>query len=525
LAVIAFPPDEAIAPLKKDLEEMLGVGMSSDNNQHNKVMALSGNRRTSGDSANLTGGLDLASQCQAFEGESLELLQAPPVPTNADREAKSTLEASEFFTQGLQKFNRGDDRSAIEEFNQALQLNPDFAEAYSYRARIRQKKGDYLGAAQDYSQVLRISPSNAEAYCHRGLIRAELGDRWGATQDYNQALQIDSNHIKTYLNRSLMRVELEDYQGAITDCDAVLKINPNLPKAYLNRGLARFELDDYQNAMDDFNQALQINPNLAEAYLNRGASKVALGEYQAAIADFNQAIHLNPDYAQAYLNRGYTRLQLGDNWGSIEDFDEAMRLDPAAAKAFFNQMSHTLNDELNAIEDKNQQLAQGLIVQGNLRYESGDYQAALDAYNQALSLDPNNTEAYNRRSTVRSALGDYQGAMEDLKAVTNLSVNHELSSQLTSVATVEVTAKDYYHQGVDKLQKGDFQKAVEDFDRVLQLKGNDATTLTCRGFAYRRLGDYGRAITDLQKAAKLFFEQGDVQSSLEIEETLKKLQQ
>jgi tetratricopeptide (TPR) repeat protein len=35
----------------------------------------------------------------------------------------------------------------------------------------------------------------------------------------------------------------------------------------------------------------------------------------------------------------------------------------------------------------------------------------------ALEIDPNNSEAYNRRSTARSAIGDYQGAMEDLQQV------------------------------------------------------------------------------------------------------------
>jgi len=514
-----------MAFVKLQLEGKAGLAdMSSDNEQQNDIMVLAGNGRVSRESSSLTEALDLASQSQSVEDKSLQSLRTSVLQTKADSTGVEGLGVSDLFSQGLNKFNRGDYRRAIEDFNQALRINPDFAEAYHYRGRSRYKKGDYLGAIHDYSQVLRINPGNAEAYSNRGLVRAELGDRWGAMQDYKQALEIDSKHIKTYLNRSSLRVQLEDYQGAIADCNAVLHINPNLPKAYLNRGLAHFELEDYQKAMEDYNQALKINPNLAEGYFNRGLNRVALGEYKDAIADFNQALKLNPNYTQAYLNRGYTRLQAGDNWGSLEDFDQALHLDPVSAKAYFSQMAPIFSNELEAVEDETLQLIQGLILQGNLRYESGDYQAALNAYNQALNLDPNNTEAYNRRSTVRSALRDYTGALEDLEKAKNLSLSNELVLPPVPVASVGTTAKEYYQQGLEKLQIGDFQGAIEDFNQVLQMNGNDATTLTCRGFAYRRLGDNQKAIADLHTAAELFHQQGDMKSSQEIAETLKKLQ-
>lgn len=377
---------------------------------------------------------------------------------------------------------------------------------------------------RDNSQTLPINAEEADAYCNRGLHRTYENDRWGAMQDYNQALQLDPNHIASYLNRSILHLELADYQGAIADCNAILKINPNYPEAYLNRGLAYLELDNYQKAMEDYNSALKINPNLAEVYFNRGLNKVALGEYQDAIADFTQAIEINPNYTQAYLNRGYTRLHLGENRETIEDFDCALRLDSVAAKEFFHQINHIFKDDIGEGIDKNQQLIQGILIQGNLRYELGDYQAAIDNYTQVLNLDPNNIESYNRRSTVRSAMGDYKGAMEDLEKATNICATQEQSLAQKTVEPVQITAKDYHQRGVSKLQKGDFYGAISEFNAVLEINNNDATALTCRGFAYRRLGDNRKAIVDLQMAAKLFDDQGDVKSAQEIVNTLKKLQ-
>ncbi|WP_309728301.1 tetratricopeptide repeat protein [Chamaesiphon sp. OTE_75_metabat_556] len=78
-------------------------------------------------------------------------------------------------------------------------------------------------------------------------------------------------------------------------------------------------------------------------------------------------------------------------------------------------------DEILATEPEDREirgkLVHKLICRANRQYKSHDYQKAIESYTTALKIDPNNTEAYNRRSTARSAIGDYQGAMEDLQQV------------------------------------------------------------------------------------------------------------
>jgi serine/threonine-protein kinase len=329
---------------------------------------------------------------------------------------------------------------------------------------------------------------------------------------------------KNFLRHGLDKLNRGDYPAALEDFQQALRLNPDFAEAYICQSIIHYYQGDHQGAIADCNQVLRINPRNVDAYNNRGLNRCALKDYKGAIADFNQVLEIEPNHAKAYLNRGYSCLQLDDNWSAIEDFDKAMRIDPQAAKVYLQQLANTLNDEQGAIKDANLQLAQGLLIQGNLRYESGDLREAIAVYTQVLSLDPNNTEAYNRRSTARSAVGDYEGAFEDLYRATNYYLSDEQSLQPTQRATVETTAKDYQHQGLQKLQGGDFQGAIEEFNQVLQLNGNDATAFACRGFAYRRLGDNPRAIEDLQQAAKLFSLAGDVKSSQHILDTLKKLQ-
>lgn len=378
---------------------------------------------------------------------------------------------------------------------------------------------------------------------------------------------------KSFLKQGLNKLSQSNYAAALKDFKQALRIDPNFIEAYICQSLVYYYQADYQQAIASCNQVLQINPKNVDAYNNRGLNRCALGEYQDAIADFNQVLEVDPYHAKAFLNRGYSRLQLDDNWSAIEDFDQALRLDPTTARDYLKQIADTLNQKPEGIHDANEQLIKGLLIQGNLRSETGDYQEAIAVYTQILNLDPNNTEAHNRRSTARAAVGQHEAALADLyqaadsylhteqlpntesateqivsieqpieqlptieqpteqiatieqlptiEAATNSDFNQQQHELITNQLTL--TLEEIDQQGVEKLAQGDFLGAIEAFNQVLELNANYAKALVCRGFAHRQLGYDLLGIKDLEQAAILFWQQGDIKSSQHIVESLKKL--
>jgi tetratricopeptide (TPR) repeat protein len=216
--------------------------------------------------------------------------------------------ADDFFIQGVDKQNKGDNQGAIIAYNEAIRLNPNLAEAYNNRGIVRDELGDKPGAIDDYTLAIKFNPNLAKAYYNRGNVRDNLGDKQGAIDDYNLAIKINPNYAKAYYNRGVVRKELGDKPGAIDDYNLAIKFNPNYAEPYYNRGNARYELGDKQGAIDDYNQAIKIDPNYADAYYNRGNARSALGDNFQAISDFQQAAQLyqqqgnNEDYQDA-LNR------------------------------------------------------------------------------------------------------------------------------------------------------------------------------------------------------------------------------
>ncbi|MEI3649617.1 MAG: tetratricopeptide repeat-containing serine protease family protein [Dolichospermum lemmermannii FEM_B0920] len=216
-------------------------------------------------------------------------------------------------------------REAAAAINKAIELSPRAA-FYVNRGIVRNELGDKPGAIDDYNQAIKINPNLAQAYNNRGIVRNELGDKPGAIDDYNQAIKINPNLAQAYNNRGGVRNDLGDKPGAIDDFNLAIKINPNFAEAYYNRGIVRNELGDKPGAIDDFNQAIKFNPNYALVYNNRGIVRNKLGDKQGAIDDYNLAIKFNPNYAQAYYNRAYVYYELGDKQKAREDLQRAAQL-------------------------------------------------------------------------------------------------------------------------------------------------------------------------------------------------------
>jgi hypothetical protein len=130
-----------------------------------------------------------------------------------------TPRADDFFLQADMKLNLGDDKGALEGFNQVLRLNPKYESAYTGRGSAKGNLGDRKGAVEDLSQAIRLNPRNVRAYAMRGSHRIEVGDIQGAVADLMQSIKIGiaPEDYRAYNNRGLLRNKLKDYQGALKD--------------------------------------------------------------------------------------------------------------------------------------------------------------------------------------------------------------------------------------------------------------------------------------------------------------------
>ncbi|HYW18812.1 MAG TPA: tetratricopeptide repeat protein [Nodularia sp. (in: cyanobacteria)] len=268
---------------------------------------------------------------------------------------KTQVTASDFLSLGLTNMQRGNYREAIENFNQALELESDLALAYSDRCQAHLQLHDYHQAVTDCNQAINLAPDNFETYLSRGLARYRQGDDPAAIADYNQAILLVPIDFRAYYNRGLARVGEGNYSEAIADYNlALTQVPPNtssfLADIYNDRGLAHLLLQDGQAAMLDFNRAIRLNDQDFRAYFNLGCTNGKNGHNLAAISNFSQVIKLNPSNAPAYLNRGIAQYRLGYHQGAIADLKKA-------SEYFENQGKSIAHEQtLNLLQKLRQQL-------------------------------------------------------------------------------------------------------------------------------------------------------------------------
>ena len=91
---------------------------------------------------------------------------------------------------GVDYAEQGDYEKAIEQFDEAVRLDPQDAKAYGNRGSAYSALGKYQQAIQDYDEAIRLRPQLAGAYYIRGLIYGELGKSDEAARDFAKAKEL-----------------------------------------------------------------------------------------------------------------------------------------------------------------------------------------------------------------------------------------------------------------------------------------------------------------------------------------------
>ena len=222
-----------------------------------------------------------------------------------------------FLQRGLSKYELENYEDAIDDFKEAISLNPQYTPSYYFIAKCKYELENFAGAVLDLNNAIKLvdkQNSNGKyfnrmeeffansgddlLYGLRGQCKYEMDYYKDAIQDFNEAIEIKSSNDKPndlhLYRRAQCKFELEDNKGALDDLNQSLKLCPG-SYAFCLRAEIKIDIKDYQGAIEDFNKAIKINPNFFGYYQYRGECKLNLKQYKGAIEDFNKAIEINPD--------------------------------------------------------------------------------------------------------------------------------------------------------------------------------------------------------------------------------------
>jgi tetratricopeptide (TPR) repeat protein len=123
------------------------------------------------------------------------------------RKAKSNSALS-YYGRGNTYARLGQYKLAIEYYNKAIRINPNYANAYYIRGIIHLESGQYQKAVQDLSETIRIKPDYISSYYNRGIAYSKTRRYQLAIKDYSEAIRLDSDYADAYNNRGAVYLNL-----------------------------------------------------------------------------------------------------------------------------------------------------------------------------------------------------------------------------------------------------------------------------------------------------------------------------
>ena len=196
--------------------------------------------------------------------------------------------AKAFNNRGVAHQRKGEYERAIENFDEAIRLDSDYAIAFANRANAHQKTGEYGRAAQDYSEVIRLQPR----YDQLMRLQPELQSEWKRT-------------LETVWNeRCWTRAIIGELQAALADCDEALRIQPNVAAVFDSRGFTHLKMGQWDTAVTDYNSALRLEPKLASSLYGRGLARLKKGDISGGNADIRAAIAIKENIVADFARYG-----------------------------------------------------------------------------------------------------------------------------------------------------------------------------------------------------------------------------
>lgn len=211
----------------------------------------------------------------------------------------------------LRRFER-----AVELYDTAIALAPDYFEALNNRGNALRELGRMTEALASFDTALRLNPAYAEAHMNRGITLASLKRHDEALAAYGKAIQLNAGRAEAFNNRGNTLQALNRPEDALADFDKALALNPAFADALLNRGNTLKALNRLEDALESYDRAVALQPTLAEGWNNRGVVLKFLKRPDEARQSLEKALELKPDYAMALAEMLYMKAHLCD-WTDI----------------------------------------------------------------------------------------------------------------------------------------------------------------------------------------------------------------
>lgn len=268
--------------------------------------------------------------------------------------------------------------------------------------------------------------------------------------------------ITELIHESRDHFETGDFDKTIQKLNHALLIDPGneeVKKILLGIYL---HLDKSADALNLINELLLKDSSNVDLLFSKANCLNDLNQTNEAIETYDHIITIRKDFYLAYGARSISFLKLGQKEKALDDINYSLKFEKKKAILFTQRA-------LIHIENQN-------------------FESALNDLNKALKIDKQSEIARINRAFVLRMLGERRKALKDIQK---------------SEANIELDAEGYLQKGIIHFKNNDDEKALECYNKSIDIEPNLVEAIYSRALVYCRLEDFQKSIEDLNRAMEV----------------------
>ena len=249
-----------------------------------------------------------------------------------------SAEASQLFLKGRYEWNKRTPegmKEALDSYEQALQIDPNFALAYAGIA-------DYYSALPFYSsfapkvtfpkakeaalKALELDPGLAEAHASLAYVKVYYEWDWqGAEVEFRRALELQPSHADLHHRYSRYLTTLGRHDDALAELRRAQELDPLSRLLQANLGMIHYFARRYDEAIEHLLRTLELDPKFTTAYWGLGLSYQQKGMMKESLLALEKARELSPRSVNIAASLGNAYAVSGDRSKARAILDELQR--------------------------------------------------------------------------------------------------------------------------------------------------------------------------------------------------------
>ena len=405
---------------------------------------------------------------------------------------------------------KGENASALAEFETCVRLNPNYYPVYYRMGEIHLKQQNYIEALQAFETSRKLNrkweypqygiglvylaqgetdrareafenlthqkKQFTPAYIKLGQVLATEGFFDDALTEYAKASQYQDYAAQDVYDLAVIFDEKGNTEGAVQLYQRAIEIEPTHVQSHFALGESLYTSSDTETALHHYQQALTLMPSIKDTFYEPLEPYFAgLMTPDQAMPILEKAMFVLPDDPRAYFYAGTVETDAGNLDAAIKHYEKTIEIIEADASHLQTEL---LLGNFNDV----------YLKLGELYHQQGDIDTAVRYFRRALALNPELADRFITQGQTAFDNANYQDAIEPLN-IHLLLFPEDVSANYLLGQSYEAT--------------GDADSAIRFYERTLTLDPQRPDVLFKMVYIYRGQEEYQQAVNTLQRIIEI----------------------